>query len=963
MKKMKSITISLSVIFCIHILMILDLLAGDVIPMMDSLALEQQKSYMRASPSGQDNQEINAPLSVSSYAIQTTQKEFTPSEIEKNIAEQSMSITLEEKIQKQIIQPSLEQFGYDLFSKVPTTFSPVTNIPVPIDYIIGPGDSIIVQLYGKKNVEYTLVVTREGQILIPDFGPVLVSGLSFAELKSSLKNRFEKQIFGIKATITIANLRTINIMIVGDVINPGSYTVSGLTNLMNGLLVGGGVKRTGSLRNIQLKRAGKIISRFDLYDMLLQGDTRNNTRLAHGDVIFVPSIGATVAVGGEVQRPAIYEIKGQSNFAQVIKLAGGLLPTASLATSHIERIKQGKFHTLISLNKSLKKLNKTVIKSGDLIRIFAVEKRIDDVILLSGHIIQPGGYQFKKGMRLSDILHSYNQLRQNADTKFALLRRENRHNRRIEMHYIDLQQVFDQPGSAGDIHLQSRDEIILFDLAENRAKHLSQIVQDLRTQSTLEYPPMTFTIKGYVKNTGELPLQYAARLLDVLNISGGVKPGTDLKYVLISRKEYPSNNLDIFSTDIRKARQQPESEWNPIIHPKDTIYVFDSSINRAKLLKSEIQALQTQTVYGQESPVISIEGSIKHAGHYPLEPGMRIDKLIKAAGGLNESSYGIRAELTRYKLINGQYQISGQKQIDLAKIYLAKPVIQATLQVKAGLIQTTRINKQNIVLQAHDHLTIHKKPQWQEKRFIELAGEVRFPGKYPINHNETLCHVLQRAGGMTDKAFPFGAIFTRQSVQKKQQKSLDKVQGELDDLLVKLHLSPSLNNSEKMPSTQEMHQIDTVIRKLKKAKASGRMVVNMEKINQCDEQADILIEHNDKLVIPSLAYEVSVFGEVYRSSTHNYDSAMGSQDYIDMSGGVTKLANNAHAYVVQANGEVLSVRHDAWFSNTNNIAVKPGASIFVPIDVDRSNGRESLQSWATILFRLTLSAAGIAAIF
>jgi len=920
------------------------ILAKEPIPLPNSLSFEQRKSYIESSPSGQDKRPIY-PL-VSEVVSTQTSISNRPSEIEKNIAKKLTTISLEEKIQKQIIQPRLEQFGYDLFNKVPTTFSPVTNIPVPPDYLVGPGDSIVVQLYGKTNVEYKLVVTREGHILIPDFGPVLVSGLTFSELKETLKIRFEKQIFGVKAAITMGELRTINIMIVGDVINPGSYTVSGLTNLMNALLVSGGVKRTGSLRNIQLKRHGRVVSRFDLYDVLLNGNTRSDKRLSHGDVIFVPAIGATVGIGGEVQRPAIYEIKGHVSLSRVIKLAGGLLPSASLQTSHIERIKNGKYHTLISLAKAVNN-TKISIQSGDLIRIFPVKKLIDDVILISGHVIQPGGYEFTKNMRISDVIQSTNQLRQNADTEFALLRRELRKQNRIETRYINLKQVLQNPGSSADLYLQKRDEIIIFDLAKNRAQHLSQIVQDLNTQSTQEYPPMIFTIKGYVRNNGTFPLQYAARLLDALSISGGIQAGTDLNYILIARKQYPSNRLEMFSTDLNKARQQPKSEWNPIIHPEDSIYIFNSKLKRSQLIKSHIAKLKSQTSYGKHAPIISIEGKINHQGSYSLEPGMRIDKLIKAAGGLKEMSYGIGAELSRYKLIDGQYQIAEHKYINLNEI----------LNPNLGGYEQS-----NLILQPHDHLIIHKKPQWQNKRFIELAGEVKFPGKYPIDNNETLCHVIQRAGGLTNKAYPFGSIFTRNSVQLKQQQSLDRVQGELDDLLVKLHLSPSANNDEKMPSNDEMHEVNSVIKKLKRAKASGRMVINMDKIQRCNEEADILLEHGDKLHIPALAYEVIVAGEVYHTSTHSYDKHKGSQDYIDLSGGVTELAKNSHAYVVQANGEVLSVRKEGWFSSFKNIQLKPGASIYVPINVDRSNKRESLQSWAEIVFRLTLSAAGIGAI-
>ncbi len=914
---------------------------GEPKPLLDSLSFEQQKIYHKAAATGQDEVPYTPPTFQRVNIYNGLDNE--PSEIEKNIAEKLNTISLEDKVQKQIIQPSLEQFGYDLFSQVPMTFSPVTNIPVPLDYMVGPGDTIVTQLYGKTNVEYKLVVTRDGNILAPGMGPILVSGLTFSEVKENLKSRFEKQIFGTKAAITMGELRTINIMIVGDVLKPGSYTVGGLTDLMNALLVSGGVKRTGSLRNIQLKRNGKVVSSFDLYNVLLYGNTQSNIRLAHGDVIFVPAIGKTIGVGGEVQRPAIYEFKGQTYFFDVIKLAGGLLPTASLDSSHIERIKKGQYHTLISLSKSTKNINNLKVKSGDLIRIFPVKKQIDDIVLLSGHVIQPGGYEYKENMRLSHILQSAEQLRQNVDTEFALLKRELRKERRIEVHYIGLKKALSRPGSSADIKLHRRDEIILFDLSQNREKQLAHIVQNMQIQSTPEYPPMVFTIKGFVRNTGTFPLQYAARLLDTIDVAGGVKIGTDKNYALIARKKYPDNKLEMFSIDLNKARNKPVSEWNPVIHPEDTVYLFNSKVNRAQLIKAHIKQLKSETAYGSMAPVVSISGKIDHQGDYPLEPGMRIAQLLKAAGDLNESSYGMEAELTRYKLIDGQYQIAEHQYVELNDL------------LKGNV-------KSNLILHPHDHLTIHKKPQWQGKRIVELAGEVKFPGTYPIDNNETLCNVIQRAGGLTNKAYLYGAVFNRESVREKQQQSLDKIHNDYDDLLVKLHLSPSLKNDEKMPADEEMHEINSVIKKLKRAKATGRMVIDMKKILVCDEEADVLLENGDQLIVPQLAYEVSVFGEVYHSTSHTYNKTKGSEDYIDLSGGVTDLGKESHAYVVQANGEVLSVRKEGWFASWKNIPIQPGASIYVPIDVDRSNNTESLQSWTQIVFRLTLSAAGIAAI-
>jgi len=930
--------ISIKSIFWILILVSNNHVYGaEPIPLLNPLYMDQRKAAMIAAPSGQDQSltevEVMQPSIISAPTAQ-------PSEIEKNIAEDLKIISLEEKIQQQTIQSNLEQFGYELFSQVPSTYVPVTNIPVPSDYILGPGDTLIVQLFGKTNVEYKLVVNREGQVLLPELGPVQISGLTFDEVKGNLKSRFELQVFGTKAAITMGDLRTIKIMVVGDVVRPGSYTIAGLTSLMNALLNSGGVKRTGSLRNIQLKRNGRLISRLDIYNVLLHGNTRNDIRLANNDVIFVPPIGPTIGIGGEILRPAIYELKNESNLGEILDMAGGLLPSASIQSSHIDRIKNGQYHTLINLPASINQARQTSVKGGDLIRIFPIKKLIDDVVLLSGHVLRPGGYQLLPNMRVSQLLGSSLNLRTNADTQFALLKRELRKQRKIAVHYLDLKQILTQEGSNADQFLKPRDEVIVFDLAKDRSKTINDLVKSLTTQSNNDYPPMVFSIAGHVRFPGTFPLQYAARFLDVLKIAGNAKPGLDRNYALIARKSFPDNRLEMFSVSLNEASKNPNSEHNPIIHPEDKLFLFGMNNNRNNMLKEEIKRLKIETPYGKKSPIVTINGNINQQGDYPLEPGMRVNKLLLAAGGLKESSYGIEAQLTRYQLINGEYHIAEHKPINLSAILNGN-------------------QKANLILHPHDHLSIHTKPQWKNKRSIKLQGEIKYPGRYVIENNETLCNVIQRAGGLTHKAFPFGAIFIRESIRQKQQKSLNRIQDNLDDLLVQLHLSPSSRNNEKMPAGEQKHQIDKVIKKLKRAKAQGRMVVDLEKIKNCDEQADILLEDKDQLIVPQLAYEVSVMGEVYHPSTHSYDRTKGSSDYINLSGGPTILAKQDHAYVVQANGEINSVREKAWFEDYKNIPVKPGATIYVPLNMDRINKLETAQSWSEIIFHLALSAASV----
>jgi polysaccharide biosynthesis/export protein len=208
-------------------------------------------------------------------------------------------------------EAALKPFGYDLFEGVPSTFAPVSDIQVPSDYIVGPGDKLEIQLYGNEPVGYSLTVERDGRINFPKLGPVNLTGLTFENARTAIEQRVAKQLIGSRVSVTMGDLRSIRVFVLGEANKPGSYTVSGLSTMTNALFVSGGVKKIGSLRNIQLKRNGKLITVLDLYDLLLHGDTSGDRQLLPGDVIFIPPIGPIVSVDGAVRRPAIYEIKGE----------------------------------------------------------------------------------------------------------------------------------------------------------------------------------------------------------------------------------------------------------------------------------------------------------------------------------------------------------------------------------------------------------------------------------------------------------------------------------------------------------------------------------------------------------------------------------------------------------------------------------------------------------------------------
>jgi polysaccharide biosynthesis/export protein len=232
----------------------------------------------------------------------------------------------------------LPLFGYDLFSDVPSTFAPVTEIPVPVDYVLGPGDMVSVQLFGNETGTYELVVNRDGSITFPRLGPVTVTGLTFQQVRELIRERVSQQMIGVNASVTMGELRSIRVFVMGEAARPGSYTVSSLSTITNALFASGGIKPIGSLRNIQLKRNGELVTTLDLYDLLLRGDTRADVRLLPGDVIFIPPVNPQVGVDGEVRRPGVYELNGPTSAGDLVTLAGGLTASAYPQGASLSRI-------------------------------------------------------------------------------------------------------------------------------------------------------------------------------------------------------------------------------------------------------------------------------------------------------------------------------------------------------------------------------------------------------------------------------------------------------------------------------------------------------------------------------------------------------------------------------------------------------------------------------------------------
>ena len=303
----------------------------------------------------------------------------------------------------------LRQFGYDLFRTPATTFAPVEDVPVGPDYVLGAGDSLTIYVWGLVENVFTETVNRNGEIFIPRVGTLKVWGLSFEKAEQLIRDHLSRVFTGFRISVTLGRLRTIRVFVVGEVTLPGAYTLSALSTLTNALFAAGGPSKQGTLRRIRLLRNNHLVSELDFYDFLLRGDKSRDVRLESGDAVFVPPIGPVVGLVGNVNRPAIYELKGETRVTDLLAMAGGLSPGGYLQRLQLERFRDNRerlvqdFNLLDFYQRGLREAD-PVLQDGDLLRVFPVDPRIYNAVTLEGFIKRPGNYELRPGMRVGDLL-------------------------------------------------------------------------------------------------------------------------------------------------------------------------------------------------------------------------------------------------------------------------------------------------------------------------------------------------------------------------------------------------------------------------------------------------------------------------------------------------------------------------------------------------------------------------------
>ena len=299
--------------------------------------------------------------------------------------------------------------GVRLFDEVPTTFAPVDHIAVSADYVIGPGDELLIRAWGKIDLDARLTVDRNGQISLPKVGTVIVAGLRYDQLESHLRSSIGNLFKDFELNVTLGRLRSIQIYVLGSARQPGAYTVSSLSTLVNALFASGGPSATGSMRHIQLRRNDQLVSDFDVYNLLRNGDKSHDVQLLPGDVIYIPPVGPQIALLGSVNEPGIYETRGDTTVATALADAGGLTNLAGTDRVLLERIEDHRSRRVDEFGLDAPGLQR-LVKDGDVLRVFPLSPQFENAVTLRGSVAQPGRYAWHEGMRVSDLIPNRDSL-------------------------------------------------------------------------------------------------------------------------------------------------------------------------------------------------------------------------------------------------------------------------------------------------------------------------------------------------------------------------------------------------------------------------------------------------------------------------------------------------------------------------------------------------------------------------
>lgn len=629
-------------------------------------------------------------------------------------------------------------FGAELFANSNISFEPNLRMATPKNYIIGPDDELLIDLSGDNEANYRLRVNPEGVIVLQYAGPVAVGGLSIEQASSKIRAKMAGTYPSLKSgrtslALNLGNIRSIKITLLGEVVKPGSYTLSSLSTVFNALNASGGPNHNGSFRNIQVIRGNKVVATIDVYDFLLNGIQKNNIRLQDQDVINIPVYQSRVEMSGQVKRPALFEVLSDESLADVIRFAGGFSDKAY--TAQIKVLQNTNRERKIA-DISAEELSSYGPLNGDKYIVESILDRFENRVEIAGAVFRPGQFELEKGLTLKGLISKADGIREDAFLNRGYISRLNPDNS-LALISFDLDKVL--KGTDPDFPLFREDKITI------------SSIFDLRDEYKV-------SIKGEVRSPGIFDYAENMRLEDVIQMAGGFKEGATPSRIEISRR--------IKNSDAMSASALTAEVFNVSVNPD--LKIADSNF---VLKPFDVVSIRSAEGY-QVQKQVKLEGEVLYPGTYTImQKNERISDLIKRAGGLTQTAYADGASLKRpgaekinpndKNAINNAEEDS-KKLLELKRAEevgttgdtkIQEQLIQSDL-VGIDLIQILkkRASRYDLIVEDGDVIRVPRQLQ-----IVKVTGEVLNPNGIVYLPSKNFKQYINGAGGFTDNAYKKGA--------------------------------------------------------------------------------------------------------------------------------------------------------------------------------------------------------------
>jgi polysaccharide export outer membrane protein len=761
----------------------------------------------------------------------------------------------------------LTQFGYTFFK--PLEEAPIYSLPVTAEYVVGPGDELILYMWGdvfqlfetEFEPVFTLFVDRDGKIFVPRVGVFHVWGATVSDVEDILQSALDAKVKGAHIKVTVGRLRVFPVYLVGEVNQPGSVLVNGLSTVIEALSLGGGVKKTGSLRDIVLRRrqAGKIEEiEIDLYSLFVQG-TPELIPLREGDVIAVPPIGPVVGVSGNVKRPHIYELTYEKTVDEVLSFAGGILPSGNLQRIQVERFHKNMKKVVLDVPLGENILGRFRLSDGDLLRVYPIYDKPENVVYLEGNVKNPGIYQHRGGMCLSELIRSAEDLLPETYLRYAeIIRRTGLDKKPVTVPF-------------------SMDEFL-----NHTVNPELEPLDRVKIFSRFSFPQIE--IGGDVEAPGSYPFWEGITLRDIL---GTAVPKGDPQHL----------KVEVVREEKMEVEGEPEYE-EAIAEPED----LKGGVVRERKIQGEKQPEREERVQAENQ-----QG--------------------------REETIRIRNHRKREETI--------EEFVPVRVIYLYDLLILGEEDA-------------NIPLEPAMKLVVKPVEPGERVKSVTILGRVKQPGVYAIEKGDRLSDLIEKAGGFTPTAYPFGTVFLRESVREMQEERLKTTMLAIEEGLIRQtaeaesRLTPEELQAIRLSIHRQRQILDNV-----RAKAElvlGRVSIavppEVEKLKTMND--DLLLEDGDEVYVPKLPDSTIILGEVYNPVALAHRPGKPIRYYLNEAGGLTKFSDTREIFVIKANGTVVSRRQKgfAWRKSWDteskrfyfarkfeDIPLDPGDAIVVPSKV------------------------------